>query len=68
MYIWLWDFEASAKGASKAISLATNIAAILVTFLAILAWFEAVLRWAGNFIDFSELNLTVAPVYDDKNS
>lgn len=49
-------FEAAAKGASTAIPLAANIAAMLVAFLAILAWFDAVLGWVGGFVDYPALS------------
>ena len=48
--------EAAAKGASTAISLVANVAAMLITFFAFIAFFNAVLSYLGSMVGYSELS------------
>lgn len=51
--------EAAAKGASTAISLVANVAAMLITFFAFIAFFNAVLSYFGSMVGYSELSFQV---------
>lgn len=51
--------EAAAKGASTAISLVANVAAMLITFFAFIAFFNAVLSYIGSMVGYSELSFQV---------
>lgn len=48
--------EAAAKGASTAISLVANVAAMLITFFAFIAFFNGVLSYVGSMVGYSELS------------
>jgi len=48
--------EAAAKGASTAISLVANVAAMLITFFAFIAFFNAVLSYLGSMLGYPELS------------
>lgn len=48
--------EAAAKGASTAISLVANVAAMLITFFAFIAFFNGVLSYLGSMMGYSELS------------
>ncbi|XP_020623336.1 solute carrier family 28 member 3-like [Orbicella faveolata] len=48
--------EAAAKGASTAISLVANVAAMLITFFAFIAFFNAVLSYLGRMVGYPELS------------
>lgn len=63
-YLILWSeernlIEAAAKGASTAISLVANVAAMLITFFAFIAFFNAVLSYIGSMVGYSELSFQV---------
>ena len=53
--------EAAAKGASTAISLVANVAAMLITFFAFIAFFNAVLSYLGSMVGYSELSFQASP-------
>lgn len=55
--------EAAAKGASTAISLVANVAAMLITFFAFIAFFNAVLSYIGSMVGYSELSFQVICSY-----
>lgn len=48
--------EAAAKGASTAISLVANVAAMLITFFAFIAFFNGVLSYLGSMMGYSQLS------------
>ena len=52
--------EAAAKGASTAISLVANVAAMLITFFAFIAFFNGVLSYLGSMVGYSELSFEVS--------
>ncbi len=50
--------DAAASGASQGVSLAINVAAMLIAFLAIVALLNGLLGWCGGFIGLPELSLS----------
>ena len=52
--------EAAAKGASNAIPLVANVAAMLITFFAFIAFFNAVLSYIGSMVGYPELSFEVS--------
>ena len=48
--------EAAAKGASSAITLVANVAAMLITFFAFIAFFNGVLSYLGSMQGYPELS------------
>lgn len=50
-------FEATANGASTGMSLALNVATMLIAFMSLLALFNAILGWAGGLVGFEGLSL-----------
>lgn len=48
--------EAAAKGASSAIPLVANVAAMLITFFAFIAFFNGVLSYLGSLVGYPELS------------
>ncbi|XP_054420905.1 sodium/nucleoside cotransporter 2 [Pteronotus mesoamericanus] len=55
--------EAASNGATDAISLATNVAANLIAFLAVLAFINAALSWLGELVDIQGLTFQVICSY-----
>lgn len=51
--------EAASSGATDAISLAANVAANLIAFLAVLAFINAALSWLGELVDIQGLTFQV---------
>ena len=51
--------EAASNGATDAISLAANVAANLIAFLAVLAFINAALSWLGELVDIQGLTFQV---------
>ncbi|XP_036910428.1 sodium/nucleoside cotransporter 2 isoform X2 [Sturnira hondurensis] len=55
--------EAASNGATDAISLAVNVAANLIAFLAVLAFINATLSWLGELVDIQGLSFQVICSY-----
>ncbi|XP_037008056.2 sodium/nucleoside cotransporter 2 isoform X2 [Artibeus jamaicensis] len=55
--------EAASNGATDAISLAANVAANLIAFLAVLAFINATLSWLGELVDIQGLTFQVICSY-----
>ena len=55
--------EAAAKGASTAISLVANVAAMLITFFAFIAFFNAILSYLGSMVEYPELSFQASFFY-----
>ncbi|XP_024423929.2 sodium/nucleoside cotransporter 2 isoform X3 [Desmodus rotundus] len=55
--------EAASNGATDAISLAANVAANLIAFLAVLAFINAALSWLGELVDIQGLTFQVICSY-----
>ncbi|XP_045679185.1 sodium/nucleoside cotransporter 2 isoform X2 [Phyllostomus hastatus] len=55
--------EAASSGATDAISLAANVAANLIAFLAVLAFINAALSWLGELVDIQGLTFQVICSY-----
>jgi CNT family concentrative nucleoside transporter len=51
--------DAAAGGAAEGLTLALNVAAMLIAFIALIALVNAILTWFGGFVGFSETKLTL---------
>lgn len=51
--------DAAASGASEGLTLALNVAAMLIAFIALIALGNGVLAWVGTWIGFTETQLTI---------
>lgn len=51
--------DAAASGAAEGLTLALNVAAMLIAFIALIALVNSVLTWFGGFIGFTETKLTL---------
>lgn len=55
--------EAAARGASEAVGLVGNVAAMLISFLSLLAFLNALLGWIGTNVGYPELSFEIICSY-----
>lgn len=53
--------EAIARGAGEGLSLALNVAAMLIAFIAVIALCDSVFKWAGELIHFADWGTFLVP-------
>lgn len=53
--------EAAARGAGEGLSLAFNVAAMLLAFIALIACMDSILKFVGELINFKEWGATLVP-------
>jgi concentrative nucleoside transporter, CNT family len=55
--------DAAATGAGEGLTLAMNVGAMLLAFIALIAMFNGILTWGGNFFGFEKLTLELITGY-----